>query len=46
MYEVLEKLELAPKIKLSKINAPEIAMKAKAGQFVVLRIDEKGERFP
>jgi len=46
MYEVLKKLELAPKIKLIKINAPEIAKKAKAGQFVILRIDEKGERIP
>jgi len=46
MYEVLEKLQLAPKIKLVKINAPEVAMKAKAGQFVILRIDEKGERIP
>ena len=46
MYEVLKKLQLAPKIKLVKINAPEVAMKAKAGQFVILRIDEKGERIP
>jgi len=46
MYEVLKKLELAPKIKLLKINAPEIARKAKAGQFVIFRIDEKGERIP
>jgi len=46
MYEVLKKLELAPKIKLLKINTPEIARKAKPGQFVILRIDEKGERIP
>jgi len=46
MYEVLKKLELAPKIKLIEIKAPEIAKKAKAGQFVILRIDEKGERIP
>jgi len=46
MYEILKKLQLAPKIKLIKINAPQIAMKAKAGQFVILRIDEKGERIP
>jgi len=46
MYKVLKKVELAPKIKLFKINAPEVARKAKPGQFVILRIDEKGERFP
>jgi len=46
MYKVLKKVELAPKIKLFEINAPEVAMKAKPGQFVILRIDEKGERFP
>jgi len=45
-YEVFKKLELAPKIKLLKINAPEIARKTKPGQFVILRIDEKGERIP
>ncbi len=46
MFEVLRKLELAPKIKLFEINAPEIAKKAKPGQFVILRLDEKGERIP
>jgi ferredoxin--NADP+ reductase len=29
-----------------KVSAPAIAKKAKAGQFVILRVDEKGERFP
>ncbi len=46
MYAILEKKELAPKIKMLKISAPTIAKKAKAGQFVILRIDERGERFP
>jgi ferredoxin--NADP+ reductase len=46
MYIILEKMELAPKIKLLKINAPAIAKKARAGQFVIIRVDEKGERFP
>jgi ferredoxin--NADP+ reductase len=46
LYEILKKVQLAPNIKLVKINAPEVAMKAKAGQFVILRIDEKGERIP
>jgi ferredoxin--NADP+ reductase len=46
MYEVIKKVELAPKIKMVKIRAPEVAKKAKTGQFVIIRIDEKGERIP
>jgi len=46
MYKIITKMELAPKIKLIEIHAPEIAEKAQAGQFVILRVDEKGERFP
>lgn len=46
MHKILEKLELTPNIKLLKVNAPEIAVKAKTGQFVIIRTDEKGERFP
>jgi NAD(P)H-flavin reductase len=46
MYKVLKKVELAPKIKLVKIKAPEVAKKAKTGQFAIIRIDEKGERIP
>jgi len=46
MFEILKKLELAPKIKLFEVSASEIALKAKAGQFVVFRVDEKGERIP
>jgi ferredoxin--NADP+ reductase len=45
-YEVLTKRELAPQIKLIKIYAPDIADKAKAGQFVIIRVDENGERIP
>jgi len=46
MYKVLVKQELAPQIKLFKIHAPDIAEKAKPGQFVIIRIDDKGERIP
>ena len=46
MSEILEKRELAPNIKLLRIFAPEIAAKAMADQFVIVRVDEKGERFP
>lgn len=43
---ITEKRQLAPHIKLIEVCAPEIAQKAKPGQFVILTIDEKGERFP
>ena len=46
MHRIVSKKELAPKIKLLEIEAPEVANKAQAGQFVILRIDKKGERFP
>jgi len=46
MYKIINKQELAPKIKLFDVHAPRVAPKAKPGQFVILRVDEKGERFP
>ncbi|MFQ6122713.1 MAG: sulfide/dihydroorotate dehydrogenase-like FAD/NAD-binding protein [Dehalococcoidales bacterium] len=46
MYKILLKQNLVPNIHLFKVLAPAIAKKAQAGQFVVIRIDEKGERIP
>lgn len=46
MYKILEKGELNPSIDYYRIEAPHIASKAKAGQFVVIRVDEVGERIP
>jgi ferredoxin--NADP+ reductase len=46
MYEILEKKILSETVKLMKVKAPLIAKKAVAGQFIILRIDEKGERIP
>jgi ferredoxin--NADP+ reductase len=46
MYRIVAKRELAPKIYLIEIYAERIAKKAKPGQFVILRLDEKGERVP
>jgi ferredoxin/flavodoxin---NADP+ reductase len=46
MYKILERQDLAPVIHLFKIFAPEVAPKAQAGQFVIVKIDEKGERIP
>ncbi|MEM1537216.1 MAG: sulfide/dihydroorotate dehydrogenase-like FAD/NAD-binding protein [Candidatus Nezhaarchaeales archaeon] len=44
--EIVFKEELAPEVKLIKVRAPLIAKKAKSGQFVILRVDEGGERIP
>ena len=46
MYEILEKKVLSEIVKLMKIKAPLVAKKAQPGQFIILRIDEKGERIP
>lgn len=46
MYRILAKETLTPVTKLFVIEAPEVARKAKAGQFIILRVDEKGERIP
>ncbi|MBP8625627.1 MAG: bifunctional dihydroorotate dehydrogenase B NAD binding subunit/NADPH-dependent glutamate synthase [Syntrophorhabdales bacterium] len=44
--EIVEKRQLAPSITLFKLYVPEIAKKAKPGQFVVLRADDYAERIP
>ena len=46
MYEILAREELTPVTKLFVIRAPEVARKAKAGQFVIVRASENGERIP
>ena len=46
MYEIVRVEELAPKIKLFEVYSPEIARKAKPGQFIIVIIGEKGERVP
>jgi len=46
MYEILEKQVLSDNVKLMKVRAPLVAKKAEAGQFIILRIDENGERIP
>ena len=46
MYRIVAKRELAPKIKLFEVSAPDIAVKANPGQFVILRVCETGERIP
>jgi len=46
LYKVLLKQDLVPKVRLFKIEAPNIARKAQPGQFVIVRVDEQGERIP
>lgn len=46
MYPILHKLILSEVTKLIVVAAPEVARKAQAGQFVIVRVDERGERIP
>jgi len=46
MYKIVDKKVLSETVKLMKIKAPLVAKKAQAGQFIILRIDESGERIP
>lgn len=46
MHRIIKKEELAPKIKLFVVEAPEIAAHARPGHFFVLRMHEHGERIP
>ena len=46
MFQILEARPLAPDVKLFRIQAPRVARKRQAGQFVILRVHEHGERIP
>ena len=46
MYKIVRKQELNSSVTLLEIEAPFVAKKAKAGQFIIFRIDEQGERVP
>ena len=46
MYKILKKQELVPNMHLIQVEAPAVAKKAQPGQFVIMTIDEKGERIP
>ena len=46
MYPILEKRNLAEGIWLMKVLAPRVARSAQPGQFVIVRVDEHGERIP
>ena len=46
MYKIVKKHPLNPTVTRMEIDAPLIAKKAKPGQFIILRVDENGERIP
>ena len=46
MYRIVEKKILSPTVVQLQIEAPLVANKAKPGQFIILRVDEEGERIP
>ena len=46
MYKIVRKRELNPTVTQMEIEAPLVAKKAKPGQFIILRVDEDGERIP
>ena len=46
MYKIVKKQILNPTVTLMEVDAPLIAKKAEPGQFIILRVDEEGERIP
>ena len=46
MFKIVKKRELNPSVTWMDIEAPLIARKARAGQFIILRVNETGERVP
>ena len=46
MYKIITKKSLNPTVTMMEIEAPLVAKKAKAGQFIILRVDAEGERIP
>ncbi len=46
MYKIVKKRELNSTVTMMDIYAPLVAKKAEAGQFIILRVDENGERIP
>ncbi|MFZ2538476.1 MAG: sulfide/dihydroorotate dehydrogenase-like FAD/NAD-binding protein [Oscillospiraceae bacterium] len=46
MFKIINKRQLNENVVLMEVDAPFIAKKAQAGQFIIFRVDEKGERVP
>ena len=46
MFKIIEKESLNPVVERITVEAPLVAAKCEPGQFVILRVDEDGERIP
>ncbi|MDO5409500.1 MAG: sulfide/dihydroorotate dehydrogenase-like FAD/NAD-binding protein [Lachnospiraceae bacterium] len=46
MYQIIKKVRLNPTVTMMEIHAPYVAVKAEPGQFIILRVNEEGERIP
>ena len=46
MYQIMKAEKLADKIFLMDVHAPRVAQHCEPGQFVIVKLDEKGERIP
>ena len=46
MYKIIDRKALNPTVVQLQVEAPLVANKAKPGQFIILRVDENGERIP
>ena len=46
MFKILKKSQLAPSIYLMEVEAPRLARAAQPGQFLIVIVDERGERIP
>ena len=46
MYKIVRKEVLNPTVTLMEVEAPFVAKKAEPGQFIILRVDDEGERIP
>ena len=46
MYQIVTKKTLSPGVQQMVVKAPMVARKAQPGEFIILRVDEKGERIP
>lgn len=46
MYKILSKNKLAPNVNRYELEAPDVARHAHPGQFIILRVDDEGERIP
>jgi len=46
MYKIVERQETTPNVKMFRVHAPAVAHKARPGQFVIIRVSDRGERLP